>query len=124
MGENAASKLVGLIFRRLMMSERVKNKIESKLMDSNFLTPQDYREVEAFRKRMLELNQDLFKEIFKEAFEMARFEHENIMKCEGISLDEKLNPEARFLKIISRQDLKFLKRKKRLSYHLWTKEML
>lgn len=53
----------------------------------------DYREVEAFRKRMLELNQDLFKEIFKEAFEMARFEHENIMKCEGISLDEKINPE-------------------------------
>ena len=93
-------------------------------MDSNFLTPQDYREVEAFRKRMLELNQDLFKEIFKEAFEMARFEHENIMKCEGISLDEKLNPEARFLKIISRQYLKFLKRKIRLSYHLWTKEML
>ncbi|CAG5103572.1 Oidioi.mRNA.OKI2018_I69.chr1.g832.t1.cds [Oikopleura dioica] len=53
----------------------------------------DYREVEAFRKRMLELNQDLFKEIFKEAFEMARFEHENIMKCEGVSLDEKINPE-------------------------------
>ena len=49
--------------------------------------------MEAFRKRMLELNQDLFKEIFKEAFEMARFEHENIMKCEGVSLDEKINPE-------------------------------
>ena len=48
---------------------------------------------------MLELNQDLFKEIFKEAFEMARFEHENIMKCQGISLDEKINPEARFFEI-------------------------
>ena len=70
-------------------------------MDSKLiLTRQDYREVEAFRKRMLELNQDLFKEIFKEAFEMARFEHENIMKCQGISLDEKINPEARFFEIL------------------------
>ena len=69
-------------------------------MDWKLLTREDYREVEAFRARMLELNQDLFKEIFKEAFEMARFEHENIMKCDGISLDEKINPEPRFLKLV------------------------
>ena len=39
------------------------------------------------------MNEKLFKDIFKEALQMAEFDHENVMKVKGVSLGENLTPE-------------------------------
>ena len=42
---------------------------------------------------MKSANEKLFEDIFTEAIQMKSFEHENVMKLLGVSLDEYCNPE-------------------------------
>ena len=49
-------------------------------------------------------SEQLFEDIFKEALQMKYFEHENVMKLLGVSLDEYCNPEI-ILPLMDKGDL-------------------
>jgi len=51
------------------------------------------------------INEDLFKDIFKEAVRMKGFEHKNVMKIIGVSLDDELSPQI-ILPLMNKKDLK------------------
>merc|ERR1719471_454715 len=53
----------------------------------------------------MRINEDLFKDIFNEALAMKPFEHENVMKLIGFSLDQYLAPEL-ILPLMDKGDLK------------------
>ena len=53
---------------------------------------------------LFKINEDLFQDIFKEALQMKSFEHENVMKVIGVSLDSQLCPEI-LLPLMGRGDL-------------------
>ena len=53
---------------------------------------------------IFKINEDLFKDIFKEALRMKGFEHANVMKVIGVSLDDQLCPEI-ILPLMNKKDL-------------------
>lgn len=55
-------------------------------------------------KTLKSANEKLFEDIFKEALQMKSFEHENVMKLWGVSLDEYCNPEI-ILPLMDKGDL-------------------
>ena len=58
-----------------------------------------YSSPEIFR-----INEDLFKDIFKEAVRMKGFEHKNVMRIIGVSLDQELSPQI-ILPLMNKKDL-------------------
>jgi len=61
--------------------------------------PQNYSDDE-----IRSASEQLFEDIFKEALQMKYFEHENVMKLLGVSLDEYCNPEI-ILPLMDKGDL-------------------
>lgn len=65
---------------------------------------QGYNSPKSISSELFKINEDLFQDIFKEALQMKGFEHQNVMKVIGVSLDNQLCPQI-ILPLMDRGDL-------------------